>query len=264
MACPSAQNLAMSALHPGRILPLLLVCGPLLLLLPAAGCGDDAPEQPQLFELYPDRILAGARTVLRLSGEGFPDATCTLELLASGDHDGPASVALTGVQRLSSRLVLAVLPVPLLPGRYDLQASFRDELPLMLPDALLVEPAAATEDREGPSVWITHPDASLGVRAGSIVQLEIHAWDESGVASIGYEASGLVETTDERQVASGGPAAWTVFPLAIPAELQPLQLFWLVPWARDRRGNFSYSQLATSIVICGDVGGDVPPWPCQN
>ncbi|MBM4320761.1 MAG: hypothetical protein FJ125_12605 [Deltaproteobacteria bacterium] len=239
-----------------------------MLLTPSVvGCGAEAgPKAPLLLELAPDRITAGTRTVMRIRGENLPDTVCTLTL--SGPNDDPARPAerfgLTQVERVSPRLLLAVLPLPLPPGSYDLQASCSGQAELLLPDALLVEDAVQPDPGDGPLVWITHPDPSLGVRAGSTIRLEIHAQDPCGIETIGYEATGLVEAEEERAVSSGGSEAWTSFLLPIPAELRPLQLFWVVPWAKNGLGQACYSYRATSVIICGDPGGDAEPWPCQD
>lgn len=229
-----------------------------LLVLPGA-CGAPIGDPPNLFEVQPSRILEHSSVVLRMHGDGFPPSTPLVVL--RGGH----TLALRSVSRVSDHTILGAIREGIGPGMYDLQVSFPGRAPLLIEEALVVEPMpSGPQDRRGPMTWLTYPDPSLGLRAGSRIWLEILAEDESRVAEIGYVAEGLVEAEESREVSSGGARAWTRFAFEVPAELEPLQLFWVIPNALDRHGNLGISQLAYSMVICGDTGGSSPDWPCQN
>lgn len=236
----------------------LLLCAAVLgAAVVGPGCRED--RYPLLNAVEPAWVWEGGRATLALHGVHLP-ATPTGVLLL-----GPVTQPLQHVQGVSTRLVLATLTQGLPPGHYGVEVSFAGWPRATLPDALEVRAAPeGLTDMEGPDVWLSAPDPSMGVRAGVPLWLELEASDPSGVRWIGYETTGRLESSAGRAVSSGGDEASTRLLLPVPADLQPLNLFWVIPIAEDRLGNRGAATYAASIVICGDAGDGSPVWECQN
>ncbi len=249
---PRAARFATPALPLAALLAAALSAG-------VVGLGCQQDRYPQINALQPDWLWASGRATLAIHGAHLPEAVQRAVLR------GPVSQPLVHLQPVSTKLVLGTLAQGLPAGDYALDLTFAGWPPVTLPGALRVRPAPSDQqDVDGPEVWVTAPDPALGVRPGVPLEVEVHAYDPSGVRWIGYETSGRIERAEGRVVSSGGDEAHTRFMLPVPADLQPLTLFWLIPLAEDRLGNSGAAAYAASVVICGDAGDGSPVWECQN
>jgi len=240
--------------------PGIASCLSLLLLI---GCGADPLPLPTVHRVDPPVVGAGKASLLRVWGSGFPVAGLpVVRLRAPASGEGGSLRAPVGV---SAELVVGVVPAGLPPGRYDVELTWPDLPRLVLPGALTLQPSPRPADTRGPLVWLEGPDPSVGVRAGSTVEVVLAARDPAGVARLGFTTSGLVSGEAERTVSSGSDLAWTTIRLPIPDWLEPLQLFWILPHAADRLGNEASGVRADSLIVC-DPAGDpaTTPFGCPD
>jgi len=239
-----------------RLLPILA----LLLSALGGGCWSDPGSLPRLESVEPSRLAARTAQGLLLRGLDFPESEARLLLQSPwGTRE------LHAPQRLDSETLLAALPEDLAPGRYGLLLAFAGTPPCELPDALLLEaPAVPPRDLEGPVVWVRAPGGDQGQRAGAWLWVEVEAEDPSGVARLGLRVEGLLHSQAQRVVSAGGTSGWARFRVWIPPELEPLQMFWLLPEAWDRLGNWSLGRHASSVIVCGPGGPEDLQVPCPD